>query len=147
MTTTQAPPALSAPGTLKPLSNDWEQDTRVVSYAAVLDGMTASDLDSLAAILRDRAARQRVQVSYDEALAIVDGTWISPQAERSDFAPIIKVRVAVRRIVERGQFHPEQLDAFLTIAFEVAPHPLIARAAISEGVRDGLERRAAANDN
>ena len=59
----------------------------------------------------------------------------------------IKVRVAVRRIVERGQFHPEQLDAFLTIAFEVAPHPLIARAAISEGVRDGLERRAAANDN
>jgi hypothetical protein len=119
----------------------------VLSYNAMLDALDANDLDALASLIHDRAARQRVQIDYDEALALVESAWISSQAERSEFAPIIQVRVAVRRLVERGQYHPEQLDAFLEIARDRAPCERIARAAISEGVRDGLERRAAAHVN
>ena len=52
--------------------------------------------------------------------------------------------MALRRGIERGQFHPEQArDSFLDVARDRAPCESIARAAISEGTRKGLAAKAA----
>lgn len=115
----------------------------VVAYNAMIDDLDSGDLLALASLYRDRAERQRDKMPDDEARDLVEKTWISEAAEASEFAPIIQVRVCLRRLVESG-IHPERLrDVFLEIARDRAPCERIARAAISEGVRDGLERRAA----
>jgi len=113
-----------------------EPTSPVVSYSDALTDLSANDLDALALSLHDRATRQRVEMPYDAALALVEAAWVSTGAERSPYRPIIQVRVALKRVILEGHYHPEQLGAFLQIAYERATHPDIARAAIRLAERD-----------
>jgi hypothetical protein len=146
-TTKQETPNESGALSESRLDNCSQNSSAAMSYASALDKLTAKDLDSLASILKDRATRQRVEIDYDTALAAVENAWLSPMAERSPYAEIIRVRVAVRRLIERSRLHPEQVrGVFLVIANERAPHPMIATASVELGIRDGLANRVANDD-
>jgi hypothetical protein len=153
VTTVQQEAPVAITGTLSESSSLLDDCTgsasaEVLSYNAMLDNLDANDLDALASLIHDRAARQREQISYDDALALIEAAWLGPAADRSQHKEIIRVAVALRRCIERGKYHPEQVrDTFLLVAYERAPHPRIALTAISEGIRKGLAGKAAANGN
>jgi hypothetical protein len=131
----------SPPETLEGPGNDFPQINP--SWRDALDALDANDLDAVAAMIHARAERQRVQVTYDEAEAKIDATWLTDAAELSPYKEIIRVATCLRREIERG-VHPETLrDSYLLLAYERAPHPRIALMAISEGTRKGLAARAA----
>jgi hypothetical protein len=141
-TLTQAPPALESPEVLTPTKSSLDNcstSKRVAALSAALNDLSANDLDSLASILKDRARGRRVEIDYNEAFAAVANAPLSPMAERSPFADAIRVRVATRRIIERGQYHQDQIrNVMLVIAFGLAPHERIARTAVAKGIEDGL---------
>jgi hypothetical protein len=104
--------------------------------------MTVSELDHYIAALKDRADRQRIPMPYEEAKAIVEATWIHPWAEKSVMAPVIQCRVALRRTLEMGHHHPQQLrDVFLTIARERTDCDSIAVASVDCAIRDAAANR------
>jgi len=80
----------------------------VVSYSDSTSDMSARQLREYIAALTDTAERREVEMSETEAAEIVKATWISSGAERSPFAETIRVRVALRRLLEAGH-HRVQL--------------------------------------
>jgi hypothetical protein len=116
----------------------------VLAFNALLDDLTANDLDALASLIHDRAARQRVEIDFDVGLALVEAAWVSPMAERSEFRSIIQVKACLRRLISRGTYHPEQVrSVFTIIAYNRSTHPLIACAAVDLAISEGLAERAA----
>jgi hypothetical protein len=145
MTTVQRE-APSELGTLsKPPLSDCTDSTcaEVLSYNAMLDTLTADDLQTLSVLLLERSVRLRVQISYEEALSLVENAWLSPSAQASPHAEIIRVKAALRRCLEHGQWHPEQVrDVFIWIARERAPHEMVARACVDLAISEAMANRA-----
>jgi hypothetical protein len=113
-----------------------------LATSLAIEQMDSTTLYAYAAALKARADRQSVEIEVDEVRVIVDKAWVSPSAERSPFAEIIRVRVALRRLIEGGLYHPDQLRcSFLTVALERSTHPAVAGAAVELAIRDGLSNR------
>lgn len=133
MTTATQAPALESPEEY----TDSTAEARAVSY--ILNTLSGSDLDHLILILKARREGLKVLMTYEIAMDAYERAPLSESAKLSPFKDSIRVKVATRRLIERGHFHPDQIrDVMLVIAFSVAPHALIARAAVAKGIEDGL---------
>lgn len=139
----------SSPETLETSEVDCSDSTSVecVSYAFMVDSLSANDLDALAALYHDRATRQRKEIEFDEASALVKASWLTPQAETSPMAEILRVKNCLKRLIARGTYHEEQVrGVFTIIAFNTSGSGLIAVACVNRALAEGLaERKAALN--
>jgi hypothetical protein len=136
-------------GTISPAKTSLEVSSQssavMLTFNALLDDMTANDLDSLASLIEDRAARQRVEIDFDTALALVEAAWVSDSAERSPFRSNIQVKACLGRLVASGQYHPESLrSVFTIIAYNRSPDSaLIATTCVDLAISQGLAEKAA----
>jgi len=116
----------------------------VVSYSDSTSDMSARQLREYIAALTDTAERREVEMSETEAAEIVKATWISSGAERSPFAETIRVRVALRRLLEAGHHHPDQVrNAFSWVARTTTDCESIVKAVIRCAERDARANREA----
>jgi hypothetical protein len=107
------------------------------SLSRALDELDASEMEHLAAALHERARIRRVPLSYDEGLDAFKGAPVSTWAAQSPYADVARVRATCRILVAERRWHESQIvEAMLTLAFEVCPHPLIAREAVAQGIAD-----------
>jgi hypothetical protein len=139
--TEQLAPALTRPRTVAESSLDdcGNATSEVAALSFALHMLSANDCDSLAGILRERAIRRRVLLTYDEARTAVTNAPISAFWQASPYTDVGRVRTATRLLVSERHWHPDQIrDALLTVAHEVCPHPLIATKAVDAGILDGL---------
>jgi hypothetical protein len=102
-----------------------------------LDVLSPGELDELAWLLRDEAARGRRRLPVEEAWAAFHAAPLTPAWERSQLADVGRVRAAARWLIIGG-WRPEQIiDAMLAVAIHVSPDKGVAEEAVAAGVVDG----------
>jgi len=111
----------------------------MVALSHALDLLGADDLQTLSSLLHERAERRRVLLTYDEAVKAMERAPIKAWSEQSPHADALRVRVACRVLIGEQRWHKSQIrDAIQMVAYEVSCHPMIARTAVTEGIKDGL---------
>ena len=139
----------SSPETLETSKVDYSDSIRVKirAYAFMVYELSANDKDALACLYHDMATEQRKEPDFDTILALVEAAWLTPQAEQSPMAEILRVKNCLRSLIARGTYHPDQVRGVgRIIAFNTSGSALIAVACVDRAISEGLaERKAALN--
>lgn len=114
----------------------------VEQLSAALDGLSASEAEELAALLRLRAERLRRRVSVEQARAAVHGAEISEAWQRSQLADVGRLRRAACELTLAG-WRAEQIAGPLGEVGldDVFPDEEVVAMAIRAGIDDGRRLR------
>lgn len=117
--------------------SDSNSEARVVSY--MIRELSGSDLEHLIPLLQARRESLKTVLTHEEAMHAFECAPIKAWSEKSPHADALRVRVACRVLISERRWHETQIrGAIQMVAYEVSCHPMIARAAVAEGIKDGL---------
>jgi hypothetical protein len=83
---------------------------------SALDGMPAAEIDELAHLLHERAARERRQLTTDEARAAISAAKLSPAWQKSILRDMGQIRCAAKELMLDGGWRAEQIALALAAA-------------------------------